>query len=121
MLKHLFKDAIKSPGKLFALCFVVYMAAASFLVAAFLFLLGARWLHKQMVLKAKALDAAEVEASKAEAAKAAEAVTVAATPAVKATDVPTSANAANDAAVDVASAPQYAKSAVVIPFKTASR
>ncbi|MGF6782053.1 hypothetical protein [Paraburkholderia sp. GAS334] len=122
MLKHLFKDAIKSPVKLFLLCFVVYMAAASFLVAAFLFLLGARWLHKQMMLKAKALEAAEVEASKAEVAKAAEAVTVVATPVdVKATPAPASANAANDASVEAAPAPQYAKSAVVLPFKTATR
>ena|SRR5258708_27056957 len=123
MLKVLFKDAIKAPGKLLALCFVMYLASVSFFVAGFLVLLTARWLHKTMQQKAKAIEAAEAEAQAAcvEAEKLAAAAKAA--QAAKATpvtaSVASSTSAANDTtATQPASTPRYAKSAVVIPFKT---
>lgn len=117
MLKLLFKDAIKSPGKLLALCMVVYLATMSFFVAGFVFLLAARWLQKTMQKKAKALEAAEAEAAKAEALKA-----QAAQPVAAATVTATATAAANDTvAAPPAPKRQYAKSAVVIPFKTGTR
>jgi hypothetical protein len=112
MLKLLFKDAIKTPGTLLALCFVMYLASMSFFVAAFLLLLAARWLQKTIQQKAKAVEAAEAEAARAQAAK----------PAVAPATVAPTVAAANEAtAAQPAPKRQYAKSAVVIPFKAGTR
>jgi hypothetical protein len=117
MVKVLFKDAIKSPGKLFALCFVVYLATISIAVAGFLMLLAARWVSVEMKKKAKAIEAAEAEAEAArvEAEKLAASQRMATQ--VKAQAVPV-ATASNDSVATPTPMKQYAKSAVVIPFKT---
>jgi len=115
MLKLLLKDAIKHPGKLLALCFVVYLASMSFFVACFLALLGAGLARKSIQQKVKAAEAAEAEAANAEALK-----VQAAQPVAAATMTATA--AANDTvAAPPAPKRQYAKSAVVIPFKTGTR
>ena len=123
MLKVLLKDAIKVPGKLFALCFVVYLASLSLFVAGFLLLLAARWLHKTMQQKAKAIEAAEAEAEvarvEAEKLAAASRAAEAARATVATASVASAASAANDTtAAAPTSTRRYAKSAVVIPFKT---
>jgi hypothetical protein len=127
MLKVLFKDAIRSPGKLLALCLVVYLAAASFFVAGFLLLVAARWIQKSMQQKAKAIAAAEAEAEAAriEAEKLAAAARVAQTAKSAVADTPVASAAgpaANDPSASRSTAvPQYAKSAVVIPFKAGTQ
>jgi uncharacterized membrane protein len=131
MLTVLFKDAIKSPGKLLALCLVLYLATVSFFVAGFLALLAARWIQKSMQQKAKAIEAAEAEAEAARieaeklaaAARASQAATRAAKATVAAAPVASvAASAANDPnATPSTAAPQYAKSAVVIPFRTGTQ
>jgi hypothetical protein len=120
MLKVLFKDAIKSPGKLLALCFVVYFATISLAVAGFLILLAARWVMVEMKKKAKAIEAAEAEAEAArvEAEKLAASQRMAAQ--AKAQAVPV-APASNDSVSKPAPMKQYAKSAVVIPFRTGTQ
>ncbi|MBU6486220.1 MAG: hypothetical protein KGQ57_00155 [Burkholderiales bacterium] len=111
MLNLLFKDLIKAPGKLLAVCVILYLATMSFLIAFFLVALAARWVQTEMKKKAKAAEAAAAEAARAEAAKPA---------AVAPNVVPV---AAVPAAAPAAPMPQrqYAKSAVVIPFKTGTR
>lgn len=113
MLELLFKHLFRSPGKLLALCLVVYLAAQSFFVGVFLAIVAARWVHKHLVLKAKALEAAEADAARELADKAREQAQAAA--------AQKSAGAATPAAeVATAASPvqrQYAKSAVVIPMK----
>ena len=110
MLKLLLKDVLKSPGKLLALCFVVYLASMSFFVGLLLCAIGARWFHKHLVVKARAIEAAEAEAAPDFAEQA-----------QKAAAQKTSANAtsAPTAVAEPATNPQrqYAKSAVVIPLK----
>ncbi|MEM5316061.1 hypothetical protein [Paraburkholderia sp. JHI869] len=106
MLDVLIKDVLKSPGKVLALCLIVYLAATSFFVSLFLVGLGVRWLHK----KAKALEATEREAAREAADKAREQ----AQPEVQ-KGAPVVAPAA--ASVQTAPTRQYAKSAVVIPLK----
>jgi hypothetical protein len=123
MLKVLFKDSIKAPGKLLALCFVMYLASLSLFVAGFLVLLAIRWLHKTMQQKAKAIEAAKVETevARVEAAKlaAASRAAQAAKPTAVTASVASATTAANDAtAAEPTSNRRYAKSAVVIPFKT---
>ena len=123
MLKVLLKDAIKTPGKLLALCFVMYLASLSFFVAGFLALLAARWLHKTMQQKAKANEAAEAEAEAARVEAEKLAAASRAAQAAKATDVTASVASATSAANDTTAAEptsnrRYAKSAVVIPLKT---
>lgn len=108
MLNLLIKDVIKSPGKLLALCLVVYLASMSFFVCLFLGALGARWLHK----KAKALEAVEREAARELADKARE---HAQPEAQKGAASKAPAPAAS--AVETPPKRQYAKSAVVIPLK----
>jgi flagellar biosynthesis component FlhA len=115
MLKLLFKDAIKTPGKLLALCLVVYLATISFFVLGFVLLLAARWLQKHMQQKAKALEAAEAEAAKAKVTR-----TETAQPVVAAA-LKVAAAANDNVAVAPAPKRQYAKSAVVIPFKTGTQ
>ncbi|MCI0150931.1 hypothetical protein KNO81_34240 [Paraburkholderia sediminicola] len=123
MLKILLKDAIKVPGKLVALCLVMYLASLSLFAEGFLLLLAARWLHKAMQQKAKAIEAAEAEAEvarvEAEKLAAASRAAEAARATVATASVASAASAANDT---IAAAPtstrRYAKSAVVIPFKT---
>ncbi|WP_321936221.1 hypothetical protein [Paraburkholderia sp. J8-2] len=107
MLNLLIKDVLKSPGKVLALCLIVYLAATSFFVSLFLAGLGVRWLHK----KAKALEAAEREAAR-EADKAREQAQPEAQKGAAAV-----AQAAPSPVVQMAPARQYAKSAVVIPLK----
>jgi len=107
MLNLLIKDVLKSPGKLLALCLVVYLASMSFLVSLFLALAVGGKFVQMLKRKAKALEAAEAEAERARA----EAERLAAVEAQKRT-----------AAATVQPAPaaptrQYAKSAVVIPMK----
>ncbi|AUT75443.1 hypothetical protein C2L64_44445 [Paraburkholderia hospita] len=119
MLLVLFKDAIKSPAKVLALCFIAYFATISFVVSTFLFLLAAHWVVKEMKKKAKAIHAAEAEAEAAriETEKLAARASANAKPEVAS---PATA-AANDSNVKPAPAKQYAKSAVVLPFKTGTR
>lgn len=131
MLKVLLKDPIKTPGKLLALCIVMYLATVSFFVAAFLVLLTGRWLYKAMQNKTRAIEAAEkeaeaarVEAEKlaaiartAEAARAA-AAAASTTGATGTTGATTGTAAANDSSAAEPAARRYAKSAVVIPFRT---
>jgi hypothetical protein len=108
MLDLLIKDVLKSPGKVLALCLIVYLATLSFFVCLFLGALGARWLYK----KAKALEAAEREAARERADKAREQAQPEAQKSA-ATVSPASAGVT----VDTAPKRQYAKSAVVIPLK----
>ncbi|WP_028231584.1 hypothetical protein [Paraburkholderia mimosarum] len=113
MLSLLIKDVLKSPGKLVAVCFVLYLASMSMFVSLFLALAVGGKFVQTLKRKAKALEAAEAEAERARA----EAERVAA---VEAQKQATAAAAAAAAAVQPeASAPtrQYAKSAVVIPLK----
>ena len=108
MLNLLIKDVLKSPGKVLALCLIVYLASMSFFVCLFLGALGARWLHK----KAKALEAAEREAAREAADKAREKAQPEAQK-----DAPVVPPASTVATVQTAPTRQYAKSAVVIPLK----
>lgn len=112
MLELFVKDVLKSPGKLVALCFVVYLATTSFFVGVFLAVATVYWLRKQLMLKAKALQAAEAEIerqradqAREEALKKADAASVAQAPAASAT------------ATQATPIRQYARSAVVIPMK----
>ncbi|WP_028214402.1 hypothetical protein [Paraburkholderia mimosarum] len=114
MLNLLIKDVLMSPGKLVAVCFVLYLASMSMFVSLFLALAVGGKFVQMLKRKAKALEAAEAEAERARA----EAERVAAVEAQKqATAVAAAAAAA--AAQPEAAAPtrQYAKSAVVIPMK----
>jgi hypothetical protein len=118
MLLVLFKDAIKSPAKVLALCFIAYFATISFIVSTFLLLIAAHWVVKEMK-KAKAIHAAEAEAEAAriEIEKLAARAATNAKPEVASAATA----AANDSDVKPAPAKQYAKSAVVLPFKTGTR
>ena len=115
MLKLLFKDAIKTPWKLLALCFVVYLASMSLIVFIFLGILGYAWVRKAIQQKTKALAAAEEEAARAESAPPVVPVAPAIAPVA----------ASNTTATTEAPQPtpkrQYAKSAVVIQFRTGTR
>jgi hypothetical protein len=119
MLKLWLKDAIKSPAKVLALCFIVYFATISFAVSAFLFLFAAHWVVKEMKKKGKAILAAEAdaEAARVEAEKLAARAAVD----VKGEVAPVATPAANDSMAKPAPMKQYAKSAVVLPFKTGTR
>ncbi|SIT34888.1 conserved hypothetical protein [Paraburkholderia ribeironis] len=119
MLRVLFKDAAKAPGKLLALCFIVYFASQSFIIDVFLFLFAVAWVASAMKKKSKAILAAEAEAeaARAEAEKLAAAARVAAQAKAQAAAM-TGMPASNDSNAKPASTKQYAKSAVVIPFKT---
>ncbi|MCP3718504.1 MULTISPECIES: hypothetical protein [unclassified Paraburkholderia] len=108
MLNLLIKDVLKSPGKVLALCLIVYLAATSFFVSLFLVGLGVRWLQK----KAKALEATEREAAREAADKAREQAQPEVQKAAAAV-----APASTATPVQTAPARQYAKSAVVIPLK----
>ncbi|MFP3708501.1 hypothetical protein SB783_31265 [Paraburkholderia sp. SIMBA_009] len=112
MLKLFVEDVLKSPGKLLALCFVVYLATMSFFVGLFLFLVAVHWLRKQIMLKAKALEAAAAEAARERASEAREQALKAAVakPAEQGSTVHAS-------AAQVTPVRQYARSAVVIPMK----
>ncbi|MGQ7932225.1 hypothetical protein [Paraburkholderia sp. D1E] len=113
MLKLLLKDATKTPWKLLALCLVVYLATLSLVVFIFVAFLAGHWLRKTIQQKTKALEAAE--AKRAEAA----------TPVVPAAPAVATVTPANPAVAPAAAQPapkrQYAKSAVVIPFRTGTR
>jgi predicted peroxiredoxin len=108
MLNLLIKDALKSLGKVLALCLIVFLAASSFVVSLFLLGLGIRLLRK----KAKALEATEREAAREAVDKAREQGRHEVQKCASAVaPVPTAAS------VQTPPARQYARSAVVIPFK----
>jgi hypothetical protein len=110
MLKLLMNDVLKSPGRLLALCLVVYLASISTFVGLFLAGIAVRVVSKRIKAKAKALEAAEAEAARVLAEKAREQALSEAVQESAATET---------AAQPGQSTPnrQYAKSAVVIPMK----
>jgi hypothetical protein len=112
MLELFVKDVLKSPGKLVALCFVIFLASMSFFVGVFLVVATGYWLRKQLMLKAKALQAAEAEADRVRAEQARD-------EALKNASAANTAQApsAPTAAAQATPIRQYAKSAVVIPMK----
>lgn len=112
MLELFVKDVLKSPGKLLALCFVIYLASMSFFVGVFLAIATIYWLRKQLMLKAKALQAEEAEADRVRAEQAREDALkkAASTNAAQAPSAPA-------AAPEATPIRQYARSAVVIPMK----
>jgi hypothetical protein len=119
MLTVLFKDAIKSPAKVLALCFIAYFATISFVVTVFLVLLAAHWVVKEMKKKGKAIFAAEAEAEAARIET--EKLAARAAAEAKAEVASAATAAANDSNAKPAPMKQYAKSAVVLPFKTGTR
>ncbi|MGF6915891.1 hypothetical protein [Paraburkholderia sp. 40] len=123
MLIVFFKDAIKSPAKVLALCFIAYFATISFVVLGFLVLLAIHWVVKEMKKKGKAILAAEAdaEAARIEKEKLAARAGAEAKAEVKAEVKAAVTPAANDSSVQPAATKQYAKSAVVLPFKTGTR
>jgi uncharacterized protein YdaU (DUF1376 family) len=102
-----------------ALCFIAYFATISFVVSTFLFLLAAHWVVKEMKKKAKAIHTAEAEAEAARIETEKLAARAAANAKPEVASAATA--AANDSNVKQAPAKQYAKSAVVLPFKTGTR
>ena len=104
MLKLLLKDLVRSPARLLAVCLVIYLATMSFFVAVFLAVIAGRYIRNALIQKAHAVHAAAAEAARAE-------VSVATPPA------PAKAVPIEEPAV-AALTRQYAKSAVVIPFRT---
>ncbi|OLL27760.1 hypothetical protein BTH42_31655 [Burkholderia sp. SRS-W-2-2016] len=123
MLKVLVNGAEKTPGKLLALCLVVYLATISFAVALVVGLVAASWLQRAMMKKAKAIEAAQAdaEAARIETEKLAAAARAADAGNAHTAAVAHATAAANDPAVRPAPIKQYAKSAVVVPFKTATQ
>ncbi|NUX57938.1 hypothetical protein [Paraburkholderia youngii] len=123
MLKVLFNGALKTPGKLVALCLVAYLATISFVVCGLLMLLAARWVYKAMMKKAKAIETAEAdaEAARIETEKLAAAARAADAAKARTAAVAHATAAANDPAAQPAPMKQYAKSAVVVPFKTGTQ
>lgn len=118
MLELLIKNAIRHPGKLLALCFVAYLATMSFVVSGLLFLLVVGWIPQKVKAAAKAQAEAHAEARRAEAANA---KVVVPEPVAKVQTVNV-APATNDAAAaPLAPHRQYARSAVVIPFRSGTR
>lgn len=110
MRKQFVEDVLKSPGKLVALCCIVYLATMSFFVGFFLFCLAIRWVRKQVALKAKAIEAADAEAARSHADQERERALRAAAAAQSTPPSPPT--------IDQPVAPrQYARSAVVIPLK----
>ncbi|WP_324148439.1 hypothetical protein [Paraburkholderia sp.] len=119
MLTVLFKDAIKSPRKVLAMCFIVYFATISFVVSTFLVLLAVHWVVKEMKKKGKAILAAEADAEAARIET--EKLAARAAADAKAEVASAASVAANDSNAKPAPMKQYAKSAVVLPFKTGTR
>lgn len=112
MLELFVKDVLKSPGKLLALCFVIYLASMSFFVGIFLAAAAFYWVRKQLMLKARALQAADAELERQRADQVRD----------EALRKATAANAAQTPLASAAASPatparQYARSAVVIPMK----
>ena len=103
MLTLLIKDVFKSPGKLVAVCFVLYLASMSFFVGLFLALAVGGKFVQTLKRKARALEAAEAEAERVAAVEAQKQATAAAAAAAQ--------------PEPAAPTRQYAKSAVVIPMK----
>lgn len=119
MLITFFKDAVKSPPKVLALCFIAYFATISFVVSGFLVLLAIHWVVKEMKKKGRAILAAEADAEAARIES--EKLAARAAAEVKAEVAPRSTVAANDNSAKPAPMKQYAKSAVVLPFRTGTR
>jgi flagellar biosynthesis component FlhA len=121
MLMMFFKDAIKSPAKTLALCFIAYFATISFVVFGLLVLLAIHWVVKEMKKKGKAILAAEADAEAARVESEKLAARAAAEAKPEAQPAGTTTAAANDSNAKPAPTRQYAKSAVVLPFKTGTR
>ncbi|MBB4518260.1 hypothetical protein GGD68_007066 [Paraburkholderia fungorum] len=121
MLMMFFKDAIKSPAKTLALCFIAYFATISFVVFGLLVLLAIHWVVKEMKKKGKAILAteADAEAARVETEKLAARTAAEAKPDAK--PAATTTAAANDSNAKPTPRKQYAKSAVILPFKTGTR
>jgi hypothetical protein len=118
MLELIFKNAIKHPVKLLALCYVAYLASMSFFVVGLLLLLAAGWIRQKVKAAAKARAEAVAETERAEAAKV---KTVMAEPVAKVEHINV-APAVNDiTAAQPTPIRQYARSAVVIPFRSGTR
>jgi hypothetical protein len=118
MLEMIFKNAIKHPFKLLALCYVAYLASMSFFVVGLLLLLAAGWIRQKVKAAAKAQAEAVAETERAEATKA---KTVMAEPVAKVEHINV-APAVNDiTAAQPTPIRQYARSAVVIPFRSGTR
>jgi hypothetical protein len=119
MFKHLLKDAFKSPWKLLGVCLVIYMASMSMFVSGILVLAGIRHLRREHRGKMKAMRETEIrEHGESDAQAKADA------PVAHQANTIKRQAAANDAIQQSASKQtqkQYAKSAVVVPFKTGSR
>ena len=111
MLKFLLANALRSPGRLLALCVVIYIASQSFFVALFVVGLVIAAIRSEIKKKLKAAEVQEAEAKQAEAEQLRSDI---ATAQPAKTEVP---------AEPVKPAPvrEYAKSAVVIPFRTGTR
>jgi hypothetical protein len=101
MPKQLVYMAVKSPAKLVAVCFALWFAAHSFFAAIFVFLVCAAWVKKSISAALKS-DANANEVKEAPAASPAAPVSTAEIQTQPATPIKR----------------QYAKSAVVVPFKT---
>lgn len=106
MLMSLSKQVLRSPVKLFLLCLVLFMAAQSFFVALVLGLLVVGYV--KVLIRQQAKDAMAKAKAKAKAEE-----PVAATPAQQAP--------AATRTVEPQSQREYAKSAVVIPFRSGTR
>jgi len=116
MLEKIFTNAIKHPFKLLALCYVAYLASMSFFVVGLLLLLAAGWIRQKVKAAAKAQAEAVAETERAEATK-----TVMAEPVAKVEHINV-APAVNDiTAAQPTPIRQYARSAVVIPFRSGTR
>lgn len=119
MLKRVMKDAVKSPWKLLGICLVLYIASMSMFVAGAIGLMVLGHFRNEHRRKLKAIHAAEIEAQ-AEADAQAKADAQAAVRA-KSTKRQAAANDATQPSAPTQTEKQYAKSAVVVPFKTGSR
>jgi hypothetical protein len=101
MPKQLVYMTTKSPLVLLAVCFALWFAAHSFFASVFVFFVGAAWI-KRSISTALKPDANAIESKEPAATVAAAPIASAAPQAQSATPIKR----------------QYAKSAVVIPFKT---
>lgn len=111
MLKLLLANALRSPGRLLALCVVIYIASISFFVGLFVVVLVIAAVRSEIKKKLKAAEAQATETKQAEAEQLRSDFAKAQS---EKTEVP--AEPGKPAPVR-----EYAKSAVVIPFRTGTR
>lgn len=111
MLKLFLANALKSPGRLLALCVVIYIASHSFFVGLFVVGLVIAAIRSEIRKKVKAAEAQQAEAKQAEAEQLRSDLAKAQS---EKTEIPAE-------PVKPAPAREYAKSAVVIPFRTGTR